>query len=60
MRTFTGILGNIALFSPGLAKQKGSKCGAARGPLSTLSGEANTQESIGRMNRNFRGYHLNT
>lgn len=40
MRTFTGILGNIALLSPGLAKQKGSKCGAAWGPLSTLSGEA--------------------
>lgn len=40
MRTFTGILGNIALLSPGLTKQKGSKCGAAWGPLSTLSREA--------------------
>ena len=38
MRTFTGILGNTGLLSPGLAKQKGSKRGAARGPLSSLRG----------------------
>lgn len=41
MRAFTGILGNIGLLSPGLAKQKGYKRGAARGPLSTLRGAVN-------------------
>ena len=40
MRTFIGILGNTALLSPGFAKLKGSKCGAAGGPLSTMSREA--------------------
>ena len=40
MKTFIGTLGKTALLSAGLAKLKGSECGAAGGPLSTLSREA--------------------